>query len=178
MEIYKKIFEAKKEFTAISKDQKNPHFQSAYYDINDLLKMVEPVLHSKGLMIMQPIKDGKISTIIIDVDTGETLEAYYQLDHNPNPQKVGSEITYYRRYLLSSLLSLQADDDDGNKASEKKPEDTKQWLNEQTKEWDAVMKAIEDGKVKDLAIVKSKYKLSKAVAKVLTEYIKEVSTQH
>lgn len=178
MKIYKKIFEAKKEFTAISKDQKNPHFQSAYYDINDLLRMVEPVLHSKGLMVIQPINDGKISTIIIDVETGDTVEASYQLDHNPNPQKVGSEITYYRRYLLSSLLSLQADDDDGNKASEKKPEDTKPWLNEGTYQWDAVLKAIEDGKVKDLAIVKTKYKINKNNALTLQDYIDEVAAQH
>lgn len=173
--IYKKVFEAKQEFTSIAKDQKNPHFNSAYYDINDLLKMVEPVLHSKGLMILQPINDGKITTQLIDVESGESIEVSYQLDHNPNPQKVGSEITYYRRYLLSSLLSLQADDDDGNKASEKKAEDTKPWLNMNTPDWDVVCKAIEEGKVKDVNIVRKKYKVNKDVAKEIENYIKENS---
>jgi hypothetical protein len=32
-----------------------------------------------------------------------------------DPQKLGSAITY-RRYTLQSLLGLQAEDDDGNKA--------------------------------------------------------------
>ena len=175
MNIYEKIFEAKKEFTAISKDQKNPHFKSAYYDINDLLRMVEPILHDKGLMVMQPIKEGKISTIIIDVKSGETVDASYQLDHNPNPQKVGSEITYYRRYLLSSLLSLQADDDDGNKASEKKPQDTKPWMNKDSENWDALIKLIEDGKVKSLNPVYNKYKISSENAHVLSDYINKVN---
>jgi hypothetical protein len=35
-----------------------------------------------------------------------------------DPQKIGSAITYYRRYSLQSLLALQTDDDDGNKASQ------------------------------------------------------------
>ena len=31
-----------------------------------------------------------------------------------DPQKLGSCITYYRRYTLASLLGLQAVDDDAN----------------------------------------------------------------
>lgn len=33
---------------------------------------------------------------------------------------MGSAITYYRRYTLQSLLGIQADDDDANKASANK----------------------------------------------------------
>ena len=117
--IYKKLLEAKKQFTAISKDQKNPHFKSAYYDINDLHKMVDPILHEQGLLITSPIENGEMTTKLIDVETGESIESRFKIEYNPNPQKVGSEITYYRRYLLSSLLGLQAEDDDGNKASNK-----------------------------------------------------------
>ena len=36
-----------------------------------------------------------------------------------DPQKMGSAITYYRRYSLQSLFLLQAEDDDGNKGAEK-----------------------------------------------------------
>ena len=34
-------------------------------------------------------------------------------------QKLGGAITYARRYTLSALLSMQAEDDDGNAASNK-----------------------------------------------------------
>jgi len=34
-----------------------------------------------------------------------------------NPQQIGSAVTYFRRYCLSSLLCLQSLDDDANMAS-------------------------------------------------------------
>ena len=115
--IYQKLLDCKKEFTAISKDQKNPHFNSAYYDINSLHKMVDPILHESGLIVMNPITEGRITTEIVDVETGEKISSSLDLNNNTNPQKIGGEITYFRRYILSSLLGLQAEDDDGNKAS-------------------------------------------------------------
>lgn len=158
--IYQKVFEAKKKFTAITKDQTNPHFRSQYYDINDLLRMVDPIIHEQGLMILQPIKEGKLFTIIYDIESGESIESFYELEHNSNPQKVGSEITYYRRYLLSSLLSLQAEDDDGNKAS---IGDDKKWLNKDSKEWNNVIKAIQEGKVTSIDDIRKHYKVSKQI---------------
>jgi hypothetical protein len=35
-----------------------------------------------------------------------------------DPQKIGSAITYYRRYTLLSLCSMQSEDDDSNSASD------------------------------------------------------------
>ena len=153
--IFKKLLEAKKQFTAITKDQKNPHFRSAYYDINDLHKMVDPILHEQGLLITSPIVDGVMTTKLIDVETGESIESSFKIEYNANPQKVGSEITYYRRYLLSSLLGLQAEDDDGNKASTKKPQAPK------TKPLPKVdfvkaVDAIKAGKVTVAEIIKSR----------------------
>ena len=40
-----------------------------------------------------------------------------ELPQITDPQKVGSAVTYFRRYTLQSLLSLQAEDDDANTAS-------------------------------------------------------------
>jgi hypothetical protein len=58
-----------------------------------------------------------VTTQIIDVETGEMIES--KMDFiNGTPQSVGSAVTYYRRYTLQSLLSLQAVDDDGEKASQ------------------------------------------------------------
>lgn len=37
------------------------------------------------------------------------------------PQAMGSQITYYRRYTLQSLLCLQVEDDDAQTASNQKP---------------------------------------------------------
>ena len=118
MSIYKKLFEAKKEIGKISKDSKNPFFKSKYFDVNSLLEHVEPILQKHDLLLLQPIVDSKVSTIIIDVESGDqTINSVIQLPQIQDPQKLGSAITYYRRYTLQSLLGLQAEDDDGNKAS-------------------------------------------------------------
>ena len=42
------------------------------------------------------------------------------LPNDLDAQKLGSAITYFRRYTLQSLLALQAIDDDGNLAIKKK----------------------------------------------------------
>lgn len=121
MNIYEKLFEAKKEIGAITKDAKNPFFKSNYFDINSLLKEIEPILQKNELVLLQPIKDGKVVTKIISINSeiGDacSVESEMILPNIQDPQKLGSAITYYRRYTLQSLLGLQAEDDDGNNAS-------------------------------------------------------------
>jgi hypothetical protein len=113
----KKLLEAKREIGKVSKNAKNPHFKNTYADVNALLEAVEPILHQHGLLLLQPILDGKVFTQIIDVESGQVIESSLVLPTGLNPQQMGSAVTYYRRYTLQSLLSLQATDDDGNVAS-------------------------------------------------------------
>ena len=54
-----------------------------------------------------------VKTLLIDLDGG-SVESSMQLPSIQDPQKIGSAITYYRRYTLQSLLGLQAEDDDAN----------------------------------------------------------------
>ena len=116
MSIYKKLFEAKKEIGKISKDSTNPFFKSKYFDVNSLLEHVEPILQKHGLLLLQPITDNNVTTQIVDIESGEKIKSELKLSDLKDPQKKGSEITYYRRYTLQSILGLQAEDDDANKA--------------------------------------------------------------
>jgi hypothetical protein len=75
------------------------------------------VLLEHGLLLIQPISEGFVSTLIIDIDNGEQVCSTMRLPEIQDPQKIGSAVTYYRRYTLQSLLSLQAEDDDANSAS-------------------------------------------------------------
>lgn len=123
MSVYIKLFKAKKEIEAITKDSKNPFFKSKYFDINKLLAEIEPVIQKHDLLLLQPIQDNKVLTEIFDIETGEKVFSEMNLPNITDPQKLGSAITYYRRYTLQSLLGLQAEDDDGNKASKKESTD-------------------------------------------------------
>ena len=115
--IAKKLHAAKLEIGKVSKNATNPHFKKTYADINALLEAVEPILLKHDLVLLQPISDGYVSTIIVDIETGEQATSSILLPTQLDPQKLGSAITYFRRYTLQSLLALQAEDDDANTAT-------------------------------------------------------------
>ena len=158
--IYGKLFELKSEIGKISKDSTNPFFKSKYFDINALLEHVEPLANKHGLLILQPIIDGKVTTQIIEPVSGDMVTSGISLGNGIDPQKKGSEITYYRRYTLSSLLGLQAEDDDGNKAT-KASKEPNVWLNLDSPQWEALVKSVAAGGKFTLSQIKSKYKISK-----------------
>ena len=76
------------------------------------------MLWEQGLILTQPIKDGLVYSLITDTEDGSLVgESYLALPPITDPQKLGSCITYFRRYTLKSLLSISEQDDDGNLAS-------------------------------------------------------------
>lgn len=115
--LYPKLHAAKQKIGKVVKNANNPHFKKSYADINALVESVEPILLEQGLLLIQPIEQGLVSTLIIDIETGDKIVSSMRLPDIQDPQKVGSAVTYYRRYTLQSLLSLQAEDDDANSAS-------------------------------------------------------------
>ena len=118
----KRILEVKKQIGTLSKNKKNPFFKSQYLDLNDLLEHIEPLLWEQGLILLQPIQDNKVYSVIIDSESGKTLfSSDIELPPITDPQKLGSAITYFRRYTLKSLLAISEEDDDGNKASKPTP---------------------------------------------------------
>jgi hypothetical protein len=155
--IYTKLAAVKNEIGAISKDSTNPFFKSKYFDINGLLKHVEPLLDKNGLLLLQPITEGLVCSQIIDIENGDKVESSLALPEINDPQKIGSCVSYYRRYTLQSLLGLQAEDDDANaasKASQAPP--AKKWLNQDTVDWkNAVDKGIK------IDVIKKHYSISK-----------------
>lgn len=170
MSIYTKLLAAKKQIGTVAKNAKNPHFKNTYADINALIEAVEPILLENGLVLLQPIKEGAQYTEIVDAESGEKIESYLLLPNIPDPQKLGSAVTYFRRYTLQSLLGLKAEDDDANLASKPQPTPQpkatpiataqantntpkatpqKQWLNPNTAQWkNAVEKKVTIDEVK------------------------------
>ena len=117
LNIYQKLHMAKQSMGKVVKNATNPHLKRNYADINSIIDTVEPILLDCGLLLMQPVKDDKVYTIIADVDSEDYLESFMTLPTITDAQKLGGAITYFRRYTLVSLLSLQAVDDDGHEAS-------------------------------------------------------------
>jgi hypothetical protein len=136
--IYWKLSKVKSEIGALSKNAKNPFFKSDYLDLNGILSAVEPLLEKWGLVLVQPIVGGSVESIIIDLEGEEEIKSTMPLPSITDPQKLGSAITYFRRYTLQSLLALQAVDDDGNTATQ-----AKQSLN--AKQFETIKTALDSG---------------------------------
>lgn len=115
--LYKKLYAAKKEFGPLVKNKENPFHKSKYVDLTHLLEVIEPVLETHGLLLLQPVEAGYLITRIIDTETGESVESALKLPEIADPQKIGAAVTYYRRFTGQSLLGLPAADDDGNDAA-------------------------------------------------------------
>lgn len=108
----------------VEKGSENPFFESSYASLSDILQAVMPLLSPCGLSITQPMRVTDNCTILITRllhESGELIESEMILPHNPDPQKLGSLISYYKRYQLTALLGIATidEDDDGNRASGK-----------------------------------------------------------
>ena len=104
----------------IEKGKENPFYHSQYFDINGLLEALLPNLKAQGLIVTQPItivrteNGAYLNALKTMVSDGKDKVGYtMMLPSNLDPQKLGSAITYYRRYSLQAMFCLRAKDDDG-----------------------------------------------------------------
>jgi hypothetical protein len=118
---HEQMLEVQKRIGSIKKDSVNPFFKSKYFDINSLLADIKPILNEAGLVVLQPLSniDGRPALKTIITNGTEKIEEIVTLPEVSDPQKLGSAISYLRRYALQSLLALEAEDDDANFASSK-----------------------------------------------------------
>lgn len=106
-------------------DAKNSHFNNKYATLAHITKIVFPVLTEKGLVFTTGsfVDEGKlvVQCHLLHPESGESRDAQFLITET-QPQKVGSALSYYRRYGLGMLTGIVADeDDDGNAASQQPP---------------------------------------------------------
>ena len=126
-ELAKALTKAQAEFGDIIKNHtaKVGSYQYKYATLTDVLGAVREPLAKHGLAVLQPMCWNERPFLVTRLvhTSGEWIESVYPLSTYDRPQEMGSAITYARRYALTSLLSIAADDDDGQAAqtAEKKP---------------------------------------------------------
>lgn len=129
----KEFLQLQADIPVIKKDQDNPFFKSKYATLEGINSVVMPLLSKHGFVVSHSIKTDerpRVTTIIIHNETKESLVSEFPLTGS-DPQKLGSCVTYGKRYNLTALLNLSIEDDvtddDGNLASGNnyKPESTR-----------------------------------------------------
>lgn len=189
--IDKKLLLFQSEIETIKKDGQNTFFKksngkaSTYATLPHILSEVKPLLNKLGCLITQPIIDNTVLTIIKDVETGDCRESGLVLPTNLNAQQVGSAITYFRRYTLCSLLSLEIDEDDDGNAASKKPEPkiepqkpaeqpSKPYLNRGTKAFNQAIEKLSAGTL-TIETLETAYTLAPEVKTELINQSKKVT---
>ena len=124
--IYQAILQARGMIGSVTKNAKNPFFKSNYADINNVIESISPVCESLGICFTQCPKvtesnaDVLVTRLTLQDNPKEFIESEVRLFlPTADMQKLGSAITYARRYALISMFGLETEDDDGQSASKK-----------------------------------------------------------
>ena len=114
---------AQAEINPAEKNATNPHLKNKYANISAIYDAVREVLPKHGLCVVQTMlpTDGTRAHVRTTLahKSGQWFasECVMPLDRQGGAQGMGSAITYARRYSLSAILGVVADeDDDGNGA--------------------------------------------------------------
>lgn len=113
--IWSALSEFQAECPAINKGKKGYNYK--YADLPAIMEVINPILKKHGLVIAQPLEGRSVVTKLIHIPTGEVQESRIDIPEGVTLQGMnqfqsdGSAITYYRRYCLSSLLSIVVEED-------------------------------------------------------------------
>lgn len=119
--LYAALSAAQAEFRPIGKNRsvlirsERGAYQFRYADLETILSAVRPALSKHGLAVTQTVEsygeDDYLWTRLVH-SGGGAIGGRVRLPRPSNdPKAFGAVITYYRRYALSSLLAVAADDD-------------------------------------------------------------------
>jgi len=119
---------AQQEFGPALKSATNPHFRSKYADLSACVEAVIDALNNHGIALMQNCSESESGVIVETMfihESGETLcnGKLHVPASKQDPQGYGSALTYARRYSLMAACGIAPEDDDGNAASRKSPQD-------------------------------------------------------
>jgi hypothetical protein len=99
----------------------NPHFKSKYADLPTIRDAVTGVLSKHGLAIAQFTRCGEHGTVLVTRlmhADGGVIDGEFPLPNlSDQPQKMGSAITYARRYSLAAMCGIAAEEDDDAEAA-------------------------------------------------------------
>lgn len=114
------LSKAQAEIQGAVKDSQNPFFKSNYADLSSVWEACRGPLTKNGLCVIQTTEmqeKGLMLVTLLAHSSGEYICGYYPINPSkPDPQALGSAITYARRYALAAIVGVCPVDDDGEGA--------------------------------------------------------------
>ena len=100
----------------------NPHFKNKYADLPAVIEAIRKPLAENGLAVTQTteVRNGTFLLVTTMRHTsGQWISSEYLLPQASRPQELGSALTYARRYSLSAIACIAADEDDDAEGARK-----------------------------------------------------------
>lgn len=101
---------------AAVKDATNPHFGSRYADLASVWEACRAPLSTAQLAVIQQTRMGPEGMELVTTlahSSGQWVRSSIPVRAaRPDPQSVGSALTYARRYALAAMVGVAPDDDD------------------------------------------------------------------
>ena len=116
------LAKAQGQLEGAKKDSTNPHFKSKYADLSSVVEALKACVPANGLSYVQTVVTSDhgvgVETMLMH-SSGEWIcgEPFTIPVNKADAQGFGSALTYSRRYSLSAMAGVKADDDDGNAAA-------------------------------------------------------------
>lgn len=170
---------------AVIKSSNNPFFKSKYASLEDIQKHIKPHLKTCGLVVTQAniVIDGApyVESRVWEASSTEFISSQFPvIVGKVSAQDYGSAVSYAKRYSLTGLLNLiVADEDDdaqsvsvsgfANSTPPELPD-----LNHE--KYDAMVKFIAEGKIKEVESAIKKYKLNDSQKKLITTMINQAKS--
>ena len=113
--IYAALSRFQEECPAINKGAQGYGYK--YADLPTIMQIIDPILRKHGLVLSQPMDGRSVVTVLTHIETEQKIHSSIEIPEGVmlkgmnQFQSDGSAITYYRRYGLSSLLSIVVDED-------------------------------------------------------------------
>lgn len=128
-QIAEALAKAQAEFPKLPKDKvakidtkAGGQYSYRYADLASILEAIREPMAKHKLAIVQPVESGqgsvRVTTVILH-GSGEYLGCEVTIAYQGDVKALGSAITYARRYGLTSMLGLAADEDDDATAAAK-----------------------------------------------------------
>jgi len=116
VELAKALVATQATLTAAKKRSDNPFFHSSYADLATIWEVCRKPLSSNGLAVIQTtdiVNDQIILETTLLHISGQWISGKLAIKPvKPDPQGIGSAITYARRYALAAMIGITAEDED------------------------------------------------------------------
>ena len=116
----------------VTKDAENPFTKSWYASLNSVMDACRDALIENGIWLCQypvPVEQPNSLGLVTKLTHAESGQWQSSLAVVPlpkaDPQGMGSAMTYARRYALTAMLGMVAEDDDGEGAKNGKKSPTR-----------------------------------------------------